>query len=211
MSATTGDRGDPQLDRALQAIAPPGVLTGSRRISATDVALLHPEEAAAVAHAVPKRRHEFATGRALLHELIGTSAPLTIGPDRKPVLPPGVAATLAHDHDFAVAAAAHSADLVLGIDVEPATALPADVADLVLREDERGIDAHLAFTMKEAAYKAWSAGGGQMLEHFDVRLSVRPGAFTAVMRDGAAQYEGRYAQVGDRFLALVVAPAPPGR
>ncbi|MBK8333258.1 MAG: hypothetical protein IPL07_12960 [Acidimicrobiaceae bacterium] len=53
----------------------------------------------------------------------------------------------------------------LGIDVEPTDPLAAEIGGVILRDDERAMDAHLAFALKEAAYKAWSTGGGRMLDH----------------------------------------------
>ena len=110
-----------------------------------------------------KRRHEFATGRALLRQLIGSDVAIPVGPDRAPVLPAGVRASLAHDHGLAVAAVTTDPRVrALGIDIEPVDPLPPDIATVVLRPDEVGLDAHHAFTMKEAAYKAWSRLGGAL-------------------------------------------------
>jgi 4'-phosphopantetheinyl transferase EntD len=203
---TTGAGGaDPIIDAALRSIAPDHVLTGSRRISDDDVLLLLAEEAAAVARAVPRRKREFATGRVLLRSLIGITSAIPIGPDRAPVLPPATAASLAHDHVHAVAAVARGVDVALGVDVEPAVPLASDVAALVLRADERGVDAHLAFTLKEAAYKAWSRCGGRMLDHHQVRLRVGTSSFDAEIVDDGVWLQGRYARAGDRWVALVVA------
>ena len=52
----------------------------------------------------------------------------------------------------------------LGIDVEPTGPLSAEMAAVILRPDEAGLDAHLAFTLKEAVYKAWSAVGGELID-----------------------------------------------
>lgn len=197
-----------ELAALLRSIAPAGVVTGVRCIDDHDLAHLLPEELAAVSSAVALRRREFASGRALLRELIGTDRAIPVGVDRAPMLPPGVAASLAHDRQVVVAAVTWSADIVLGIDVEPVDPLDADVAALVLRRDEAGIDAHLAFTLKEAAYKAWSRGGGRMLDHHDVRLTLDHGCFSAEVVDDGIQLVGRFARGDDRWIALVVAPRP---
>jgi 4'-phosphopantetheinyl transferase EntD len=209
-----------ELDAALASLAPEGVRTGSRRIDPADVDLLHPIERSLVAQAVPRRRAEFATGRVLLRQLIGTTEPILVGPDRAPVLPPGVTASLAHDHEFAVAAVDPRERLVLGVDVEATVPLERSVAELILRPDEAGIDAHLAFTLKEATYKAWSRMGGRLLEHQDVRLdttlgsfaagSFVAGSFVAEVIGSGVRLEGRYAQAGGRWVALALAPSPPG-
>ena len=202
---------------ALAQMAPPGVATGARLISDADKSLLLAEEQALVANAVAARQREFATGRALLRCLIGTSASILVGPTRAPSWPAGVVGSLAHDRSVAVAAVSRLSTITaLGIDVEPIDQLPADMARVILRDDEEKIDAHLAFTLKEAAYKAWSGSGGGMLEHHDVRLDLpSPEAsadsigrrFTAtVVAEGTALH-GRWAVVDDWCVALVVVQA----
>lgn len=193
------------LDEALASLAPDGVRTGWRHIDPGDVARLHPEERRAISRALPSRQAEFATGRVLLRELIGTTDPIGIGPDRAPVLPPGIAASLAHDHEVAVAAVARAQHVALGIDVEDTAALEAAVAELILRPDERGLDPHLAFTLKEAAYKAWSRLGGRLLDHQEVRLDVSAASFAAEVIGSGIRLEGRYARAGERWVALVTA------
>jgi len=196
------------LDRALRSLAPVAVRTGSRRIDPSDVALLEPIELAAVERSVAKRRNEFATGRALLRELIGCRDGIAIAEGRAPLWPAGFCGSLAHDHHCAVAAVTDDCSIrALGIDVEPTAPLAPDIARLILRADEAGIDAHLAFSLKEAAYKAWSATGGRLLDHLDVRLSIGDGRFDAVVVDDGVAFAGRFAIVGDRTVALVVVRA----
>ncbi len=192
---------------ALAALAPVGVRTGCRVIGDGDVATLHATEAVTVTRAVPGRRREFATGRALLRELLGADVTIPVRPDRSPGLPPGVVGSLAHDATVAVAAVA-AVDVAagLGIDVEVSGPLDADTASAVLRPDEVGIDAHLAFTIKEAVYKAWSAGGGRILDHHEVRISLVESSdrFVAVEVASGATFVGRWAHTAGRWLALVV-------
>jgi 4'-phosphopantetheinyl transferase EntD len=202
-SRTTVDEAD--LTDGLTTVTVPGVRVGWRRIDAADVASLHDIERARTEHAVAVRRHEFASGRALLRELIGRPVAIPSQPNRAAALPPGLRGSLAHDREVAVAAVSDDPRvLALGIDVEPATPLTADVARVVLRPDEAGLDAHQAFTLKEAAYKAWSTLGGRMLDHHDVRLTVRDGTFTAEVIDDGSAFTGRWAHAGGRWLALVV-------
>jgi 4'-phosphopantetheinyl transferase EntD len=195
----------PGLARGLATIAPEDVEVGWRRITPNDLRTLWPVEAEHIARAVPLRQQEFATGRALLRGLIGRTVAIPVAPDRSPVLPPDVRASLAHDRELAVAALATAPGIrALGIDVEPATELEPDIARMVLRPDEPGLDAHQAFTLKEAAYKAWSTLGGRMLDHHDVRLTVRDETFTAEVVDDGSAFTGRWAHAGGRWLALVV-------
>ena len=67
--------------------------------------------------------------------------------------------------------------VALGIDIEPATPLSAGVARLILRPEERHLDPHLAFVLKEAAYKAWSElGGGSSTTTTSRSGSTAPGS-----------------------------------
>ena len=195
-----------RIGEALHDIAPSGVRTGVRTIDGADQATLWPSEQAAVAAAVRSRRIEFATGRALLRELLGTDTEIPVRPDRRPEFPSGIVGTLAHDQDIAVAATAGATSYrALGIDIEPTTELEADLVSLICRPEERHVDAHLVFVLKEAVYKAWSALGGRMLEHREVSVRVdhRSGDFTATILPNAVEFTGRYVTVENRHLALV--------
>jgi 4'-phosphopantetheinyl transferase EntD len=202
------DEVEAQLRTALDSLGSPAVRLGCRRISSTDVLELHEVEAAHIRRAVPERQREFASGRVLLRALMGNDVAVPVAPDRSPVLPDGVRASLAHDREFAVAAVSRDASvLALGIDLEPTTPLEPDLATLVMRRDEPGIDPHLGFTMKEATYKAWSALGGRVLDHADVHLVATGRRFRArVVADGS-WFEGAWASAGGRWIALVVARA----
>lgn len=193
------------LAAALDAIAPPAVRCGVRLIDVADERSLAPVERSIVAGAVARRRREFASGRALLRQLLGTDEAVTVLVSRAPALPPGVVASLAHDDEVVVAAIASSGEVAaLGIDVEAVGSVGADIADDVLRSDERDLDPTLAFVLKEAAYKAWSATGGRILDHHEVRVSVDGHHFSAdVVTDGVV-LTGRYANAAQRWLALVV-------
>ncbi|MFN8020214.1 MAG: hypothetical protein U0Q03_01690 [Acidimicrobiales bacterium] len=194
------------VDAALRALAPSSVRVGARTIDAADEAGLHPDEAAIVAGAVAKRRREFATGRALLRSLLGTDGPVTVLATRAPAVPAGVVASLAHDDELAVAVVSTDPRVVaVGIDVEPEGAVDGEVAAVVLRPEEHGLDPTWVFVVKEAVYKAWSTTGGRMLGHDDVR--VTPGAqggFTAMVLDAHREFTGSSARVGGRVVALVV-------
>ena len=191
---------------AFRELVPSSVRTGVRAIDAADEATLWPIERAAVASAVRSRRIEFATGRALLRELLDVDTQIPVGPDRRPEFPDGTVGTLAHDHDIAVAAtAAATSCRALGIDIEPTTELEADLVALICRPEERHLEAHLVFVLKEAVYKAWSSLGGRMLEHRDVvvRVDHRSGDFAATILPDAGEFTGRYVTVENRHLALV--------
>jgi 4'-phosphopantetheinyl transferase EntD len=78
------------------------------------------------------------------------------------------------------------------------------MAAVIVRTDEGSIDAHLAFTLKEAAYKAWSRLGGRMLDFHEVRLEVGADSFVAEVLPTGTLLQGRYVNVGDRWISLVV-------
>lgn len=181
------------------------VATGARRISSEDESDLYPIESAQIARASALRRREFASGRALLRLLLGENVPLPVGSDRRPVLPVGTCASIAHDRVLVVAALSRLPGISsLGVDLESASSLAAEEAALVLRPDEQGLDAALAFCLKEAAYKAWSGAGGRMLDHHDVRLTIDAGTFVAQIRDSTTELMGAWTSVEDSILALVV-------
>lgn len=193
-----------QVEIALAGLASARVRTGCRPITVADIAALHPAEATAVERAVAQRRAEFATGRALLRELLGRDVTIVAGADRRPRLPPGTVGSLAHTAQLAVAAVAPAGEFrALGIDAEEATPLEAAVADVILRRDETGIDAHLALTLKEAVYKAWSGLGGRLIEHHDVRLRLDGNTFVGTVLGADMAFAGRWACAGGHWLALV--------
>lgn len=182
-------------------------------VAAADLNGLLPIEATAVAVAVPARRQEFATGRALLRELLGTDQPIAVLPSRAPALPDGWVGSLAHDGDLAVAAVvpAGAGVVALGVDVEAAGAVGREEAGIVLRPDEAGIDPTVAFVLKEAAYKAWSNLSGRVLEHHEVRLALAGDHFAAeVLAPSEAvgavlagrTLAGRWCEAAGRVLAL---------
>jgi 4'-phosphopantetheinyl transferase EntD len=190
----------------LLRIAPPGVRIGSRRtgVNGGNVAALHDVELAAIAKAIPARRLEFAAGRVLLRELIDRDVAIPVAPDRRPVLPPGVVASLSHhEGDVVAAVAVDRAVVAVGIDLGPVVEFEPDLARIVLRHDEGVLLADLAFVAKEATYKAWSSLGGRMLEHHDVRLVVHGDTFTAEVL-GERSFDGWIVGAGGRWAALVV-------
>ena len=140
--------------------------------------------------------------------MIGADVVIPMGTDRRPVLPEGVRATLAHDDTWAVAVATRDEAIrALGIDIEPDERLEAELVEIILRPDHRdlagiALDARLAFTLKEAAYKAWSAAGGRVLDHHDVRLTASPTTFSAHDGTGALVAGGTYTAAAGRLLAL---------
>jgi 4'-phosphopantetheinyl transferase EntD len=158
-----------------------------------------PEEASVVAWSAPRRRQEFAAGRACarmaLAQLGYQPAPLIPGPDRAPAWPQGAVGSITHCRDYCAAAAARRSQLrALGIDAELNQPLPEGVAELVCTPAEldwsastehQGADWRtLIFSAKESVFKAWQPLTGEWLGYRDVelRVDVEAGTFEACLR-----------------------------
>jgi 4'-phosphopantetheinyl transferase EntD len=103
--------------------------------------------------------------------------------------PKGILGSLAHDSRVAVAAVSCSQDLDgIGIDVEPAESLSADLLELVTTPRERAriesdpFRGRLFFVAKEAAYKAVYPLDQTLLAHHDIEVDLT--ARRAIVRNG---------------------------
>jgi 4'-phosphopantetheinyl transferase EntD len=197
-------------------------------------ATLFPEEEAAMARAVPRRRGEFAAGRACaraaLAQLGLPAAPILPGPRGAPQWPPGVVGTITHCDGYRASAVAHARDvLTLGLDAEPDGPLPGGVLDAVSLAEERdrlpGLAAaaphvpwdRLLFCAKEAVYKAWFPLAGRWLGFEEAAITFVPdeGTFTArLLVPGPAVggrpldgFSGRWLARGGLLLAAIAVPA----
>jgi 4'-phosphopantetheinyl transferase EntD len=159
---------------------------------------LYPQEAAAVARAVPKRQREYATvrlcARRAMNQLGLEPAPLPAGGRGAPQWPNGVIGSMTHCEGYRAAAVARStAFLGLGIDAEPNGPLPDGVLDLVSLPQERSwlqeladvaFDVHwdrLLFSAKEAVFKVWYPLTLRELDFKEAEIRIEPesGAFFA--------------------------------
>ena len=183
------------------------------------------EEAAAVAGAEAERRREFGTvrwcARKALRQLGVPAAPILPDGNRAPRWPIGVVGSMTHCAGYRAAVVAGSGELRgVGIDAEPHAALPADVRDFVLRDEERarlrtlaGADPgrhwdRVVFCAKEAVYKAWFPLTGQWLDFEDVSVSVDlDGTFRARLLGGPHVLDGRWKV--DRGLILAATSLRP--
>jgi 4'-phosphopantetheinyl transferase EntD len=114
---------------------------------------------------------------------------------------------VAHESEFAA----------VGIDAEGLRPLPVGVRRLVVRPAELcGLPPEIcwdavAFSAKEAVFKAWFPLTGTWLDFLDVQLSidVRTGGFVAVVRraarrpDAPAEFAGRFSLESDLALTAV--------
>jgi len=149
---------------------------------------LLPEEQVHIARALPKRRFEFVAGRRAarhaLTELGLPPAPIAQAPDRTPIWPEGLTGSITHCDTLCIAALVPKAHhRGLGLDIEPATPLAADLEAVVTTLSERrtlqALPAaqrlHIAkqiFCAKEALYKAQYPLTGLRLEFQDVELDL---------------------------------------
>lgn len=184
---------------------------------------LHPSEAAAVTRAVPKRRDEFRAGRDAARSAmraIGV-APVALpsNPDRLPDWPVGLAGSITHCDDLCLAAVSRKARSI-GLDIEPAADLPADLWGEILLPDELtaakatdspGLAAKLVFSAKEAAYKAQYPLSRTLFGFLDLSVAFTPdGEFQAEFRVPAGPFEagdrmrGRYLASDTHIVTAVV-------
>jgi 4'-phosphopantetheinyl transferase EntD len=194
------------------ALEPFSVLIGARRIRPGDEAAFADPRRAVTAASLARGRASGAArivARALLADLgVAAFAPLGRSPSGAAVWPERFVGSLAHDADFAVAAAARWGRIAgLGIDVEPAEPLPPDLPDLVLSTVEQretkgdAIAQRLVFVAKEAVYKAIHPLDGSALEYADIETRVGEG--TATLADG--RQLRMFTLAGERLVAVALA------
>jgi 4'-phosphopantetheinyl transferase EntD len=145
-----------------------------------DPSRLHPAEQRQIERAAPGRRGEYSAGRLLARSLLDSlgvaAAPLLNRPDRAPAWPAGFVGSISHCPTLCAVVVASRGDIcAIGVDVEPAVALDADVEPLVLTARDRdsiaqlplrirAIGARLVFSAKEAFYKALYPATGVFLD-----------------------------------------------
>lgn len=171
-----------ELEQALAALLPAQVAFAVQDPRAQAVGL-YPDEAAAVARAVPKRRREFAAGRraarAALARLGQAPAPIPSAPSRAPLWPRGFVGSISHCDDLCLAVCARSDDILsLGCDIEARAPLPEGLWDAITTAKERDWLRRCAallpidvFSAKEAAFKALYPITQKMLGFQDLSLS----------------------------------------
>ena len=152
------------------------------------------EEEHCVRRAVPKRRAEFASGRACARAALARLGIhgylLAIGPDGAPVWPKSVTGSITHCAGFVGAAVApRSMFRSIGFDAEGCAPLDPKLAVRVCGPSElewmTEIPAPIStdwpkvlFSVKEAVYKCVSPLTGKFLSFHDVAVTVTPGTQT---------------------------------
>ena len=169
-------RADSGLQDAIERLTLPGVLIGCRSILPGDENAVFPEEA----FDSPGLEHRRARGaaRTVARKLL--SRPKHILPKGRsgaPIWPRGIVGSLAHDSNVAVAAVAPQREFAgIGIDIEPAEALPPElVKTIATRREQLSLDAsvyggRLLFVVKEAVFKAIADLDQIILDHHDVEV-----------------------------------------
>jgi 4'-phosphopantetheinyl transferase EntD len=190
------------------------------------------DEARSIANAVPRRRLEFATGRDCARQAMTALGHATVsiprGQDRLPIWPDGLVGSITHTDDWVAAALARRDQgfVAIGIDLEPAAALPPDLWASVCAPEEQanlagildvtpGLAARLAFCMKEAAFKCQYALSRAMLEFADlaVDIDVETGTFSATYHKVVPPFDihdrlfGRFAISAEHIASAVVLTA----
>ncbi|MFM9847919.1 MAG: 4'-phosphopantetheinyl transferase [Hyphomicrobiaceae bacterium] len=187
------------------------------------------DEAISIAHAVPRRRLEFATGRDCARramEALGhIKVALPRGQDRMPIWPADLVGSITHTDAWTAAAVARRADgfVAVGIDLEPAEPLPPDLWASICSAEEQanvaaisgmtpGLAARLVFCMKEAAFKCQFPLSSAMLEFADLatNLDTGSGTFAATYQRAACPFRigdrlaGRFAVAAGHIASAVV-------
>ncbi|MEZ5798312.1 MAG: 4'-phosphopantetheinyl transferase superfamily protein [Paracoccaceae bacterium] len=197
-------------------LVPPGVA-----VAAADPGRRYPLLAGeALPRAVPARLDEFSAGRhAARRSLLALGvavAPIPMAEDRAPVWPAGVSGSITHSRSLCLAAARRGPGL--GLDLEPDEDLPADLwqtiltgqeADWLRGHPEPGRAARLAFSAKEAAYKAQYAESRTLFGFDTLALAFDGAGFTATFRHPIAPFgqghvlTGRWGRAAGHVLTVV--------
>jgi enterobactin synthetase component D len=156
-------------------------------LDAAAKARLEPEELSFGARFGPVRRRAWLGGRLALREALaraGLRAGAVLSDGRgAPELPGGIAGSVSHKKDVAVALVAAEARAKLGVDVETDAPRVYDVSRRVLRpeelaelsalsEEERAREVRLRFSAKESIYKAVDPYVRRYVGFHEVRLHV---------------------------------------
>lgn len=189
----------------LADLVPPGVVVRELRgpLGPEHEDGLLPAELPLAAAARERRRRELATGRRLARAALVSlgEEPVPLLPDvlRAPRWPEHVIGSITHADGLVAAAVGRvSADLrALGIDAEPDLPLPADVVPVALTaaEQARVPDlARLQFSVKEAAYKAWSPWTRSTCEPLELEVLVLDAGVSKVRLPDGVVIDGRWAR-----------------
>ncbi|HEU5385058.1 MAG TPA: 4'-phosphopantetheinyl transferase superfamily protein [Streptosporangiaceae bacterium] len=210
-------------------ILPPEVAAEEAFGDVPDIALF-PDEEAAIARAVDKRRREFTTARACARVALAKigfpPVPIVPGQRGAPQWPAGVVGSITHCAGYRASAVARACDVVtIGLDAEPHDTLPDGVLGAIAYGGEKARLAALAaarpdlcwdrmlFCAKESVYKAWFPLTRRWLGFEEASVTIDPvnRTFTArLLVDGPVVngavitgFEGRWL-VSDGLITTAV-------
>ena len=176
----------------IEEILPSAVASAEAFDDLADVTLF-PEEEAAVARAVDKRRREFTTARACARRARATlgvpPVPIVPGERGAPSWPSGVVGSMTHCDGYRASAVALERTVrTIGLDAEPNGPLPDGVLEAIATPDEidwlKGVDSsgvcwdRLLFSAKESIYKAWFPLTRRWLDFEEAVVTPDPDAGT---------------------------------
>lgn len=213
-----------RLELAARAVLPAGVAVSVTSPTA-DPEPLWPVEQDAISAAVPARQREFAAGRTAARRALlalgRAPAAIPVGDDRAPVWPRAIVGSIAHDDRACIALAADRDRFkALGVDIEPADHIEAELFQEICRPEElawlrqlpfesRGMVARRFFAAKEAVYKCQFTISREIFGfdalsvvfdrqgRFDARLMIDAGPF-----EKGTIFKGMTALVGEQILSL---------
>lgn len=174
---------DPAISAVLASLAPPGIRIEHRIICSGDEDALLGVEAGYFANGIPKVRRQSGTARLAARTILAEMGIMNAALPRRgpgpPEWPAGIVGSLAHDDQIAVAAAARAESFAgIGVDVEPALPLPAELVETVTTPAElrryptRLVKSRLLFAVKEAAYKAQYRIDREFLDFGDIDVDL---------------------------------------
>ncbi|AKH80938.1 hypothetical protein AA958_00745 [Streptomyces sp. CNQ-509] len=212
----------PERARLLQELLPGGVTAAEAFTDPPEppAERLYPEEARAVARAVPHRQAEFATVRQCARRALGAlgvePAPLLPGRRGAPQWPAGIVGSMTHCAGYRAAAVARRGEVIgIGIDAEPNEPLKDGLLEAVgLPEEQEQVRARmrgpsevcwdrLLFSAKESVFKVWYPLTARELDFDEARIDVDPdkGTFTARILVPATTVDGiSLAHMNGRWL-----------
>ncbi len=214
----------------LEALFPETVVTVEASDRHFGGALL-PEEEAQIRRAVPRRRRDFTAGRSCAREALArlgfAEQPLLSDADRVPRWPPGAVGSISHSGSWCGVAVARAESAAgLGLDVEGDAPLEPSLVPRICSPQELECFGRLppppaadwpklAFSLKEAAYKAYFPLARTFLGFHDLELEVdaEAGAFAARLlradapaAAGRRRFCGRFGAAAGFVCAGVVLP-----
>jgi enterobactin synthetase component D len=153
-----------------------------------DTQCLYPEEAQAVARALPKRQKEFAAGRKAarraMHAIGWPDMAIPSKVDRSPTWPPGLVGSISHSKHACVAIVGRKENFrSIGIDIEDYIPIESNLWPIICtpqelsfvgknREADQGRMVTRIFSAKEAFYKWQHPITGRFLEFLDVAVDI---------------------------------------